>query len=250
MPQHEAAHRLVDREQDAADRVALLGVVAADRDRAQHAGQQPRPERERVHAREQHAHRRVERDGEDRRDRHREVLRVGERLEEPALLIDQREDRQERDGDHQQREEDRRPDLLQRPQADRVEVALPSALDPFLEALVGVLHLDDGAVDQHADRDGDAGERHDVGGEPHEVERDEREEHRDRDGDDRDDRGRDVPEEEQDDEADDDHLLAQRVQQRVDGAVDQPRAVVGRDDLDARRQRRLELVELRLARAR
>ena len=100
--------------------------------------------------------------GEDRRDRHGQVLRVGERLEEPALLIDQREDRQEGDGDHQQREEDRRPDLLQRLQAHRVEVALPPAGDPLLEPLVGVLDLDDRAVDQHADRDGDAGERHDV----------------------------------------------------------------------------------------
>ena len=171
-----------------------------------------------------------------RGDRHREVLRVGERLEEPALLVDQREDRQEGDRDHEQREEDRRPDLLQRLQADRVEVALAAAGDPLLEPLVGVLDLDDRAVDQHADRDRDAGERHDVRREPHEVQRDEGEEDRDRDGDDRDDRRRDVPEEEQDDDADDDHLLARARAASVSiERVDQLRAVVGRDDLDARR---------------
>ena len=58
------------------------------------------------------------------RDGHGQVLRVGERLEEPALLVHEREDGHERHRDHQQREEDRRPDLLERLEADRVEVAL------------------------------------------------------------------------------------------------------------------------------
>ena len=58
------------------------------------------------------------------------------------------------------------PTSLQRAQADGVEVALPAARDPFLEPLVGVLDLDDRAVDEHADRDRDPGERHDVRGEP------------------------------------------------------------------------------------
>ena len=53
---------------------------------------------------------------------------------------------------------------------------------------------------------------------------------------------RDVPEEEQDDQRDDDHLDDQLVPQRVDRARDQVGAVVGRDDLDPRGQRRLELV--------
>ena len=104
----------------------------------------------------------IERDREQRRDRHRQVLRERERLEEAPFLIDQREDRQERDRDDEQREEDRRPDLLERREAHRVEVASAAAGVPELQLLVGVLHLDDRAVHEHADRDRDARERHDV----------------------------------------------------------------------------------------
>ena len=53
-------------------------------------------------------------------------------------------------------------------------------------------------------------------------------EHGDRNRDDRDERARDVPEEEQDDERHDEHLLDQRVLQVVDRAPDQLRAVVDR----------------------
>jgi hypothetical protein len=113
VPQDEAARRLVDREQHAADRMALLRVVAPDGDRVGHGGERARAKAPRLHAREQHAHGRIERDREQRRDRHREVLRVRERLEETPFLVDQREDRQERDRDHQQREEDRRTHLLE-----------------------------------------------------------------------------------------------------------------------------------------
>ena len=45
---------------------------------------------------------------------------------------------------------------------------------------------------------------------------------------------RDVPEEDQDDQRDDDHLDGQLVLERVDRARDQVGAVVGGDDLDAR----------------
>ena len=41
-------------------------------------------------------------------------LRPGERLEEPALLRLEREDREERHGDDQERHEERRPHLLRR----------------------------------------------------------------------------------------------------------------------------------------
>src|SRR2546430_828158 len=46
------------------------------------------------------------------------------------------------------------------------------------------------------------------------------------------------------DERDDDRLLDQRPPERVDRAVDERRAVVKRDDLDARRQARLERLNL------
>ena len=136
--------------------MALLGVVGPDEEAGGEARQEARPEGERIHAREEHAQRRVERDREERREQHREVLRPGERSEEPPLLVDQREDRQEGDGDDQEREEDRRPDLLERREPHGVEVPLPAAELPEVQLVVGVLDLDDRAVDQHADRDRDA----------------------------------------------------------------------------------------------
>ena len=53
-----------------------------------------------------------------------------------------------------------------------------------------------------------------------------------------------MPEEDEDDDRDHDHLLGQLVLHRGDRAVDQLGAVVGRDHLDARGQRRLELLQL------
>src|SRR5262249_58450330 len=111
-----------------------------------------RPERERLHAGEEHAQRRVERDREHGGDRHREVLRVRQRLEESALLVDEREHGQERHPDDQEREEDRRTDLLERAQADLVEVALTAARKPLLWPLVLILYLDDGAPTHHTAR--------------------------------------------------------------------------------------------------
>ena len=49
-----------------------------------------------------------------------------------------------------------------------MEVALPALRVPELELLVGVLDLDDRPVDEDADRDGDAGEGHDVRGDAEE----------------------------------------------------------------------------------
>ncbi len=242
----EAAGGVVDPLDGAAHRVALLGVVGADQEAGGDARQEARLEGERIHAREEHAQRRVERDREERREQHRQVLRPRQRPEEPALLVDQREDRQEGDGDDQEREEDRRPDLLQRLETDLVEVPLAPADLPEMQLVVGVLDLDDGAVDQDADRDRDPGEGHDVDRDAEQIERNEGQQDRDRDRDDRHDRRREVPEEEQDDERDDDHLQHQLVLQGVQGAQDEIGAVVGRDHLDARRQAHREVGELRL----
>ena len=72
--------------------------------------------------------------------------------------------------------------------------------------------------------------------------RDERNDDGDRNGDDGNDGAGDVPEEDQDHEGDDDQLFDQRVLQVVDGVEDQLGAVVGGDDLDARRQAGLDLL--------
>jgi hypothetical protein len=66
-----------------------------------------------------------------------------------------------------------------------------------------------------------------VAGMPKQVHRDEGREHRERERDDRQQRAAQVQQEQHDDEGDDDHLLDERVPQRVDRALDEARAVVG-----------------------
>ena len=194
------------------------------------------PEREVLHVREQQPHRRVERDRQHRRHDHGEVLGVGQRLEQPAFLRFERQHRQERDGDHQQREEARPADFLHRVDDDAVVVLLAAGPLPLLELLVRLLHDHDRGVHHGADGDGDAAERHDVrASAPSARIGMNAIDDRDRDRDDRDDRARDVPQEDQDDERDDDQLFDQRVLQVVDRAQDQLGAVVGGDHLDARR---------------
>ena len=157
VPEHEAADGLVDREQDAADRVALLGVVASDRPPCSRSAPGSR-------GRNVNGSMRVK----SMRSAGSSVIAstaaiAMARFFEYASGLKSRPSwstsvntGRNATRDHEQREEDRRADLLERAQADLVEVALAPARDPFLEPLVGVLHLDDGAVDQHADRDGDA----------------------------------------------------------------------------------------------
>ena len=112
---------------------------------------------------------------------------------------------------------------------------------PLLVVFVGVLHHDDGSVDQHADRDRDAAEGHDVGAEALDPHDDEGQQDGDRDRDDRHQGRTEVEEKDDADQGDDDRLLDQGAGQGLDGLVDQPGAVVGDRDLDVVRQPRLEL---------
>ena len=90
--EHEVDHRTIDADQGAVDRIRALAV-----DLSAHE--------------ESHRHRH-ERQRQQARRRHRKGLREGERLEEPAFLAFEREDGKERDGDDEQRDEERRPDFL------------------------------------------------------------------------------------------------------------------------------------------
>ena len=126
---------------------------------------------------------------------------------------------------------------------DRMKISLAASFDPEFQLLVGILDFDDGAVHEHTDGNGDAGERHDVRVQPHQVHGDKGQQHRHRNRDDRDDGRRDVPEEDQDHKADDDHLEDQLFFEIVDGAFDQFRAVIGGDDFHALGQGRLEFLE-------
>ena len=127
-----------------------------------------------------------------------------------------------------------------------MEVAFSPAGVPVVDLVVGVFDLDDRPVDQHADRDGDAGDAHDVDRHPHVVEGNEGQQHRDGDRDDRHHRGRGMPEEKKDHQRDDDHLDDELVLERPDRPVDEVGAVVGRNELDPFRQRRLQFLHLRL----
>src|SRR5207302_2912818 len=153
------------------------------------------------------------------------------------------EDRHEGEGDDQQREKAGPADFLHRLDQDFLIGTLTSAVFPSIELLVRVLDDHDGRVDHRTDGHGDAAEGHDVGVDPEDLHRDEGDDHRRWDRDDRNDRARDVPQENENDERDDDHLHKQLVLQRVDRGFDQLGAVIGLNDLHALWQRWLDFLE-------
>ena len=67
------------------------------------------------------------------------------------------------------------------------------------------------------------------------------EQHPERQRDDGDERAPHVHQEEEDDDADDDHLLDEGAAKRFDGCLDEPRAIVGHDDLDPVRETALDV---------
>ena len=209
----------------------LLGSNAADGHCVDDPAEPCRSELEASHAREQDAERWVEGDHERRRHEHRQRLGVGERLEQPAFLRLERQHREERHRDDQQREEARRRHFPDGLEDDLVIVGRRAVALGKLQLLVSLLDDDDRRVHQFAHRDGDAAKRHDVRGHPHRLERDERHEHGHRERDQRDERARHMPQEQQHDEDDGQDHLDERLAHVVDGAADQGRAVVDRDNL-------------------
>ena len=111
---------------------------------------------------------------------------------------------------------------------------------------VAVFDHHDRRIDEHADRQRDAAQRHDVRAHAQPVHRDEGHQHRDGQRENRNQRGTEVKQENDDHEADDDGLFQQIALQRFDRRVDQTGAVVSRHDLDAGRQRRCDLAQLLL----
>ena len=117
-------------------------------------------------AHEQHHQRRDKGDGQKGGRGHRKCLRVGERLEQAAFLRLQGENRQERDGDHEKAEEQRRADLARRLNQN-FSPGFP--VGGSFETLVCVLDHNYRSVDHGADRDCDTSKTHDVGSEPQEM---------------------------------------------------------------------------------
>ncbi len=190
-----------------------------------------------------HHQRRHQRDRQQRSRRHGKRLGERQRAEQPPFLRLKRKDRHERHGDDQQAEKQRRSDLGRRGNED-IDPRLPG-LRAF-QVLVRVLDHHDRRIDHGADRDRDAAETHDVGAEPQQLHGAERHQHADRQHQDRHQRAADMQQEHDADQRHDDTFLDQRMLERVDGGLDQGRAIVHRHDLDRFRQAAGDLPEPRL----
>ena len=182
---------------------------------------------------EDHHQRRHQRHREQRGGGHGEGLGERQRAEQPSFLLLQREDRHERYGDNQQAEEQCRADL--RGRLDQDGHPRFSGLRAF-EVLMRILDHDDRRIHHRADRNRDAAEAHDVGAEPQQLHCTECHQHADGQHQDGDQRAANVQQEHDADQRNDDTFLEQRVLERVDGRIDQVRAVVNRHYLDRFRQ--------------
>ena len=104
-----------------------------------------------------------------------------------------------------------------------------------LDVLVQVLDHDYGRIDHRADRDRDSAQAHDVSVDPEPANQSQCDEHAERQRGQSDQRAACVQQEQRAYKAHDDRFLDQRAPQRLDRAVNQVRAVVGRNDAHASR---------------
>ena len=128
---------------------------------------------------------RNQRDGEARGSRHRISLGVSQRPEQPAFLRFEREHRHEGQGDDEQAEEQRRPDLdrglgHELPMFFAFERAARMRVLPGFEFLVRVLDHHHRGIDHRTDRNRNAAERHQVGIDALALHHDESDQHPDR----------------------------------------------------------------------
>ena len=124
--------------------------------------------------------------------------------------------------------------------------AVPRVDPSLLQEAERVLGHHDGGVDEHADRDGDAGQRHQVRRDAEVAHEEERRQHGQRDRDRHDEHRPEVKEEQHVHQRDDQRLLEQRALERRHGPLDQPRPVVEGHDPDAGRKSGLQGGDLRL----
>ena len=120
--------------------------------------------------------------------------------------------------------------------ADDIDTSLPaSAVDetfggpvffPIRQVVIDVLKDDDPHVDHRSDRDGNSGKRHDVRVHAEDIHGDERNQHSQRQRNGNDQAGPKMQQEQDDDRDRDQRLLHQSFAERVDGFVNQKRAVV------------------------
>ncbi len=143
MPQHALQHRAIKRDQGSIEWVAQLGRDATANPVAH-----------------QHRHQRYR---EARSRRHRIRLGESERPKQPAFLRFEREDRNERQGNDDEAEEERRAYFNRGlghhlPMCVAAQALIWMSLCPGFDPLVGVLDHDHGGVDHGADRDRNSSE--------------------------------------------------------------------------------------------
>ena len=170
-------------------------------------------------------------------------------MKQLAFLSGQREDRHEGEQDDRHREEHRPAD-----ESCRFEHRLPDApsvawIDAaLLDVAERVFGHDDPRVHEHADRDRDPRETHDVRGDAGVIHAQEGQQHRERQRNRDDEDGAQVHQEQHVREGDQRNLLEERMPERVHGLLDERRSVVERNDRHARRQSRLDLRDPRFDR--
>ena len=181
--------------------------------------------------------RRDDGEGEDQGAEHGEAHGHGHRLEELALDARQGEERQEHDDDDQDREGDGVRHLARGLEDRRVPRApVGPAKGDHAKA---VLDHDHRAVHHHADPDGEAAERHEVGGEPRQLHQDEGDEHGEGDGRGHHQRRAHLAQEEEQDDDDEHPALQERALGGADRLLDEAGLVVEALDDDPARQRLL-----------
>src|SRR5262249_39447120 len=158
----------------------------------------------------------------------------------PALLSFERKDRQERYGDDEQAEEQRRADL-----SCRLDDHFAPGLAGFgtLQPLVRVLDHHDRSVDHRADGDGDATEAHDVRAQPERVHAKIGDQDSERQRDNRHQRAPHMQEEDDADQRDNEAFLHERAFEGGDRAIDQIGTVIAGLDGHPWRQPRRDLRE-------
>ena len=190
-----------------------------------------------------------ERDGEHSGADHREGFRPRERMEKFPGLAGELEDGDEGEDDDRHREEDRAADLLRGGEGDAPRFVAGERAGEFGFLLLAVAedvfgHHDRG-VHEHADGDGDAGERHDVRLDAELLHQNKRDEDRggERERDDED--AAEMEEEEDVHQRHEEDGFPEGELERGDGARDQVAAVVERFEGDARREARGNLGDFR-----
>src|SRR5262245_24846555 len=167
-----------------------------------------------------------------------------------ARTQENRDEGQEHDQDGK---EDRPADSSASLYDDLARIAGDGSIAELLfQVMRGVFDHDDGLIDQNADGNGDAGQRHDVGLDVDDAElaqnphRQERKQDRQGQRHADDEHRADVHEDKQDGDRGDDNLMPHHLDKCVQGTMNESGAVIGGNDADALGQGGLQLLNLRL----